>query len=290
MRFFNHLLNEPIFQIRGSCGKLAVTPWGKAEVFKEQIRLFPKIIVDNVAEYGKRMIRGDVLPDREAFPLCVPPFEFSWIEYKYPLAPDKSKVGVPIYLGYVVTRSPITKDGYSFKTHQFARNLNYELGIYNRLDLGCTIYYCNPQGEILARDFLVDESTKPIVEPMGTANLNSDPIILQSISMMNCKNVNLTEPDESKKLADKRERKSKPAFRYHVLKVTPMSNSHRTENIYQPRSEPYQSLHICRGHFKDYRDKGLFGKYKGIYWWDSHLRGDMSMGIVDKDYELVNNN
>jgi hypothetical protein len=41
-----------------------------------------------------------------------------------------------------------------------------------------------------------------------------------------------------------------------------------------------------RGHFKDYSVKGLFGRYKGVYWWDSQVRGEVNGGVVDKDYRV----
>ena len=45
------------------------------------------------------------------------------------------------------------------------------------------------------------------------------------------------------------------------------------------------ALHICRGHFKDYRNsKGLFGKHKELYWWDQHVRGSLEEGVVLKEY------
>jgi hypothetical protein len=48
-----------------------------------------------------------------------------------------------------------------------------------------------------------------------------------------------------------------------------------------------KALHICRGHFKDYRNSaGLFGKYKGLYWWDMHTRGTEKAGVVIKDYRV----
>jgi hypothetical protein len=45
-------------------------------------------------------------------------------------------------------------------------------------------------------------------------------------------------------------------------------------------------LHFVRGHLKDYSVTGLFGWHKGIYWWDSQVRGEARMGVVDKDYRL----
>lgn len=44
-----------------------------------------------------------------------------------------------------------------------------------------------------------------------------------------------------------------------------------------------------RGHFKDFSAKGLFGKYKGVYWWGDQVRGDSAQGVIDKDYRLARN-
>ncbi len=50
-------------------------------------------------------------------------------------------------------------------------------------------------------------------------------------------------------------------------------------------------MHIVRGHFKDYRNGGgLFGKLKGLYWWDMHVAGDISNGQIVKDYSIGNIN
>ena len=46
-------------------------------------------------------------------------------------------------------------------------------------------------------------------------------------------------------------------------------------------------MHICRGHFKDFREgTGLFGKLKGMYWWNQQLRGAPEFGVCDKDYQI----
>lgn len=48
------------------------------------------------------------------------------------------------------------------------------------------------------------------------------------------------------------------------------------------------AMHTCRGHFADYRKgKGLFGKLKGLYWINSHVRGSEEHGVVEKDYAVA---
>jgi hypothetical protein len=47
-----------------------------------------------------------------------------------------------------------------------------------------------------------------------------------------------------------------------------------------------RALHICRGHFAHYEDKGLFGKYKGRFWIPQHVRGSIETGAALKDYQV----
>lgn len=46
-------------------------------------------------------------------------------------------------------------------------------------------------------------------------------------------------------------------------------------------------LHEARGHLKDYRrGKGLFGKYKGLWYWGSSLAGSGEEGVIVSDYKV----
>jgi len=46
-------------------------------------------------------------------------------------------------------------------------------------------------------------------------------------------------------------------------------------------------LHGKRGHMKDYRKgNGLFGKYKGLWYWGPTLAGSADAGVVVSDYKL----
>jgi hypothetical protein len=47
-----------------------------------------------------------------------------------------------------------------------------------------------------------------------------------------------------------------------------------------------RALHICRGHFKDYTKRGLFGKIHGVFWWSEHLAGALQRGLVKKEYSV----
>lgn len=111
-----------------------------------------------------------------------------------------------------------------------------------------------------------------------------------AISFLHCKNVELVDREQIFHL-DKRQngarlkKKSRLAkVRYHMLTVEPIRKVLAGEGqIGKVGME--KALHICRGHFKDYREHGLFGRYKGIYWWNQSLRGSKERGVMIKDYK-----
>lgn len=110
---------------------------------------------------------------------------------------------------------------------------------------------------------------------------------LLAVSFMNCKNVSLVIHEPPPKLSRAHQKRhGKPLVRFHTLDIQPMREILRTEG----RAEEVglkRSLHLCRGHFKDYREGGLFGKHHGLYWWEPHVRGSLSEGIVAKDYRVL---
>lgn len=110
---------------------------------------------------------------------------------------------------------------------------------------------------------------------------------LLAVSFFHCKNVTLHREIPPVPLSKKYEKKHGwPLVSYHTLNIEPMKKVLRTEGDSQ-QTGLKQALHICRGHFKDFsKGKGLFGKYKGLYWWDSVVRGSVSEGIIDKDYAV----
>jgi hypothetical protein len=77
----------------------------------------------------------------------------------------------------------------------------------------------------------------------------------------------------------------RPLLRYYTFDIKPMQQVlrqvRRSDEVGLPKA-----LHICRGHFKDYRRSGLFGKHQGLYWFDMHVRGTAERGVVVKDYAV----
>ena len=249
----------------------------------------PIIVADNVVEYYFDSLLNDgKVWDISDFPCVSPPFKRFFIETRIPKAvlnimPKESSRGLNGW-GFeflVEDRDDKRKDVLctfyeQIKKTVFLRNIRikYTITKYGEFVDGSLMY--QPLFENL-----------PACNPIHLAYLNLDPLLL-AISFMHCKNVRLEPVDPPEKLSRKHKKKHcKPLFRYHVLNIEPMKKILRKEGNIE-KTGIRQALHICRGHFKDYRDGGgLFGKYKDIYWWESHVRGDINEGSVTKDYNIA---
>lgn len=133
----------------------------------------------------------------------------------------------------------------------------------------------------LAPDFEGDK------DAMFTSILTAASVCWQALSFMHCKNVRVEKsPAIPEKLRRARERNGKhPLFRHHTVIIDPSRPA--TGSAANDESEgSEQALHICRGHFKDFRERGLFGRQRGIYWWPMHARGSAENGTIGKDYEV----
>lgn len=106
-----------------------------------------------------------------------------------------------------------------------------------------------------------------------------------ALSFLHCKNVTLTheDPCHSRKPPKPGERCRR--LHYHVLNIQPMQEVLRSEGKSSTTGLKH-ALSICRGHFKNYHERGLFGRYKGMYWWGSHIRGRSDHGVTVKDYAI----
>lgn len=114
-------------------------------------------------------------------------------------------------------------------------------------------------------------------------------IVIQTISLLNCSNVRLVCTGKTNEDIGRRRRDQMrlACIRHHELRVKVGEQMLRVDG----RSETGQSicpLTTVRGHFRDYSEgKGLFGKYKyNCIWVPPFVRGDLSDGIVTRDYVL----
>lgn len=101
-----------------------------------------------------------------------------------------------------------------------------------------------------------------------------------AFAFAHCRNVDV-QPDA--KASARRPRLGHGKVIYREIDVLQSSRS-GGDNSVTVDSEVNTAFHICRGHFKDFREKGLFGKNHGIYWWDMHARGSKKAGEIRKTY------
>lgn len=110
---------------------------------------------------------------------------------------------------------------------------------------------------------------------------------LLATSFAHCKNVVITTQRPSPKLVRAREKKDRPKpTTYKILEIEPMRKVLKSDGGMSQGTSLQRALHICRGHFKDYRQHGLFGRNKGLYWWDMSVRGQKEAGLIVKDYKV----
>lgn len=154
------------------------------------------------------------------------------------------------------------------------------------------IYYLDEDGSVLP-ELTASNIPLPSTETLGPLSAKqwgqaaitySHPFLL-GISLMHCRNVATVEERVAPQLLKKRKKMGLPTIRFRTLQIDPFKAKVKAETAGEkPESAIKRALHICRGHFKDYREKGLFGKYKGIYWWGMQARGSSDAGEVIKDY------
>jgi hypothetical protein len=109
-----------------------------------------------------------------------------------------------------------------------------------------------------------------------------------ALNLMSCKNVATTVRTIAPKLQKARRRRGKlPLIEHKVLKLTvPKQVARSSSRGDYPASESDNRKHKRMGYLADYRQNGLFGKHKGLFWFPAWSRGDEEAGEIVKTYEL----
>lgn len=111
-----------------------------------------------------------------------------------------------------------------------------------------------------------------------------EPVML-AVSLSHCKNTVVEDRIPPPLLAKRNLRRYGIPMNVHkVLDIKPIAKV--LADVGGERVGLRQRLNICRGHFKDYRQRGLFGIQSGVFWWGQHIRGSSQVGVVKKDYRV----
>lgn len=114
------------------------------------------------------------------------------------------------------------------------------------------------------------------------------PFAFKALSLMHCKNVSIEKQAIPRQQRRQFERKySVPMSDYHILKIKPVGRAKDANTFTGTQVTGLNRQHIVRGHFKLFGpDNPLFGKWQGLYWWESMVRGNPARGQIKKDYEV----
>lgn len=267
------------------------------------------IVADNVAQYyfdSKDKEWSNKEWSNKDFPVVSPAFELSWMEFARPQGKNypsdwPSRFAFWAHAGEVPSESPWNEESGAF---QLCKKVGFDCPVKPRWLMRMMLYVkiagllghngeecigpcavwmvaLNERGEITHKDssYIEVNVTKDKEETL----LNC---ALLTLSLMNCKNVSL-ENNEPSRIASKqwRKRHGEPLAKFKTLNIEPMRKVLVSEGGQQQQGLKL-AMHICRGHFRDYRERGVFGKHKGIYWWDSFVRGSSAEGVIYKSYEV----
>jgi hypothetical protein len=264
-----------------------------------------RIVADNVAAYFYDQAFKEAWNIESDFPCLASPFEQCWIEWGQRQAAAREFEDDPNFLAHVRgcgvlvscwPRQPATR-GKMRRPERF-EDCRWELSLQSYVEDGgrwsgplwWSIHCLSGQGEVLDT---IQHSLYNVRTPTEThrdiemgCGICMVPAYL-ALCFLNCKNVTLREEAPPEKLSRAHEKRhGKPLTRYHVLDIEPMKQVLRTEGESE-KTGLKKALHICRGHFADYREgQGLFGKYHGRYWVPMHARGAIGEGVVAKDYAV----
>jgi len=105
------------------------------------------------------------------------------------------------------------------------------------------------------------------------------------LKLISCKNIGAEDHAPPLKLNKSRKKKGKvPIFSYKTLVIKPTGakqQAQAAQGLWNNR------IHLCRGHFKEFtKEKPLFGKITGRFWWQPSVRGRNKKGVVVKDYKM----
>jgi len=254
------------------------------------------ILIDNVAEYFWKS-EQDEWDFEKDFPNLAPPFENMWMEYSMPSGvlhfdgENHKRDSSGTRVGVLFSSVDITESG-----AKWGLLMSLFLGNSERVNNDYFMYglaiekdgrIAKHGEEVQYMAIILEEinATERVHKIYDELFVNVYPALL-AISFLHCKNVEIIPRKSDDKKNEKRNRNSSK-IKYKVLEIEPMKKVLREEG----KSESLglkQSLHICRGHFKDFsKGEGLFGKYKDMYWWNSQVRGSIEKGIVMKDYVIT---
>lgn len=277
-------------------------PWRRH--MQEAIKHAVVFKIDNVADYYWRAGRDDWRIERD-YPNLAPPYPLMWLEYALPkeVFTENGVIAIPdslqgkrrAYLIRAVEGGPFPEVHWSlsvytlFETQADASVPGIET-VEGKYYIGLTDHgqvARGADGQLLhGIDWDGEFTQSAEVEEFLRKQENLLHPVYLALSFMHCKNVELVEqggerqnPQTGKRIRPRHGARSK----HYTIQIEAMKKVLRHEGESEPKGLKH-ALSVCRGHFKYFGpaevsghpqgvDTGLlFGKYAGVYWWESQVR------------------
>jgi len=254
---------------------------------RKVVHEYPRIVVDEAAEY-LAMHQNDSWEPNDEFGVMRPPFEAVWVEW---ITPSKRLVENELRdwgkTQYACMLMPSFDSDDQFIGTAFIAipetELIIQLPITPRINADWSVDF-----GVVRRSLANWMELQPGVktEDQAWSNFGFDLLPLWlGIAWSNCLTFELQDDGPNDKLRKKRERKGFfPGLEYKRI-VIGKKQRKRWES---QTGKSSQKFHLVRGHFADYRERGLFGKQdmRGVFWIPGHARGDKALGVINKEYHV----
>lgn len=118
--------------------------------------------------------------------------------------------------------------------------------------------------------------------PMAAFINKSVTFSLFALHVINCRNIETVKLPREERTARRGCRKSD---RQYILSIRPMKK--QAEGRTGEGESLSMPLTVRRGYFADYsKGRGLFGRHKGIFWFNETVLGKRKNGVIQKDYTV----
>lgn len=287
---------------------------------KESLTGLVPFIVDNVAAYCADQPGATLTWDD--FPNLAPPFSRFWMEYKgwHPIR-GNTQVGAAIYAARIPEmRDELLKEAAQsgekfvdhlrgFLDHTEATSAHWLLNIvaWERRSYADPVLLDSHPTVCTSRQMILikADGTRAIEEiaiemfdlpedadqeerhEQALAMIGRNGPFLLAMSFLHCKNVTQAEIKAPRQERRRREREGLlPTVTYKTLVIEPMTKVLHTEGGRAAGNSIARAMHICRGHFKHFDEKPLFGKHRGMFFWGDQVRNTESNRAVAKRYDV----
>jgi hypothetical protein len=264
----------------------------------------PVLLIDNVAEYYYFQSEQEYWSLDRDFPNLAPPYQSWWCEHRIMDIHSKEcgdsdiksmvphgRVGM-LFVAIDRERDTVKAEHLPDSRWVLWCEVYMDYGLHRGVTAegpsGSTFFCIDGEGRLVDRPWMqswADDSERS-ADAMRSYMTLFNPALL-AVSFLHCKNVTLIDNKPDAPLAKKYKlRHGIAPCSWKTLVIEPLKSILRNEGR-SGEVGVQKALHICRGHFRDYREgRGLFGKYHQLVWMPSIVRGSKGEKAPPREIEI----